>query len=431
MKKYFGTDGIRGVYGEGLDCETAFLLGAAIGKAFGGDCVVGMDTRLSGGALFEALAAGLNASGARALCVGVLPTPAVSFLVDRWDLNFGVMITASHNPPSYNGLKVFARGGLKLSEGQESEIEKLMEFERKRGNSYIGWLKKNKGLNVLHQMALDEAKALYIQELIDEFNEGAFCGLKVLLDSGHGAAGAVAGEVFLKLGASVKSINDGGDGEWINANCGTEHIKGLLDREDIAEFDLAFAFDGDADRTCVIVGGKILDGDSLLYSLSKSVHLKDGVVLGTLMSNSALERKLKSEQKELVRVPVGDKYILDAMVKSGYSLGGEQSGHYIFYPKRKTGDGILTALMVCVAFMRGELEFLELLPQRTVSLKAERALLDDERVRQWIDGTSGKVESLLVRMSGTEPKVRISVEDEDEAVVDAVVSEFLELIRGI
>jgi len=419
--KYFGTDGIRGKYGKELTEEVVFLLGAALGEYFSSTCIVGRDTRVSGGSLFKALESGLIFSGASIIDVGVLPTPAVSLLVKKWGLGCGVMITASHNAPEYNGLKVFGRGGIKLNKDEESEIEgRMNKLQNEKQKA------KNKGDGIIGFEAVKNAREIYIEELVNSLNGERLHGLKILLDAGNGAAGTIAKEAFERLGARVVSINDNGDGDRINVGSGSEYIGKLLDKMD--GFDLGFGFDGDADRVAVVHKKKVMDGDSVLYSLSKRIHLKDGVVVGTVMSNSALKRRLEADGKRLLRTAVGDKYILDEMLKNNYSFGGEQSGHYIFYPERKTGDGILTALKVCEVFKRGELEFLKLLPQKTVSLEADRGVLDDERMKVLIENSRERVESLLVRMSGTESKIRISVEDEDERVVDEVLGEIVGLV---
>jgi len=431
MKKYFGTDGIRGRYGDKLTEEVAFLLGAVLGKRFAGPCVVGRDTRVSGLSLFKALEAGLISSKSYAVDAGVLPTPAVSLLVKEEGFEFGVMITASHNAPIYNGLKVFGPGGIKLGEKDEIEIEAAMYNEEVKKNLDVGIrvTDDNKELLTVACQSLTAAKAreIYINELVNSLNDERLYGMKILLDAGNGAAGTVAKEVFERLGASATSINDDGNGVLINVGCGSESIEGLAKK--MEGFDLGFGFDGDADRVAVVVGDRVVDGDSLLYSLSKGADLKDGVVVGTVMANSVLEKRLSADGKRLVRTAVGDKYILDLMMREGYSLGGEQSGHYIFYPERKTGDGILTALKVCVAFKRGELEFLELLPQRTVSLFADRSVLKEPKLRELIEKSNKRVVNLLVRMSGTEPKIRISAEDGDVRMVDEVLGEFEELIE--
>jgi len=432
MKKYFGTDGIRGRYGEGINEEVAFLLGAALGKHFSGVCVVGRDTRVSGSSLLRAFSEGLSFSNSVMLDIGVIPTPAVSLMVKEWGAGCGVMITASHNSPEYNGLKVFGKEGLKLSQEEESEIEQMMERfrEGKLLSAYCPLHTRSKGESFRFDVA-KKARRIYIKELSGLLNGERLDGLKILLDAGNGAAGTIAREVFKRLGAKVFSINDAGDGAGINVDCGSENIHGLVCK--MEGFDLGFGFDGDADRVAVVYDNRVMDGNSVLWSLARGRGLKDGAVVGTVMSNSVLERKLTEDGRRFIRTAVGDRYILEEMIKNGYSLGGEESGHYIFYPERKTGDGILTALKVCLVFLRGELEFLELLPQKTVSLESGGGVLEDERMQELTERVkkSGRVQSLLVRMSGTEPKIRISVEAEERSEVDEVIGEFAALVEII
>lgn len=425
MSKYFGTDGIRGRYGDGITEDTAFLTGLALGEYFGGDCVVGRDTRVSGESLTHALIDGLCGAGANVRTAGILPTPAVSLLTATGGAACGVMITASHNPPQYNGIKVFAGGGVKLSEDEENEIEYLID--NSSASSHQGVCKVAEG-----------AREAYVSALIK--GQRRLDGLRICVDAANGAAGTIAAEVFTRLGASVKSINDQGDGNLINHRCGALYIDTLRERTEgkanesakpQEAYDLSFAFDGDADRVGMLVDGGILDGDSILYTLSRKRELKNGVVVGTVMTNLALELALKRDKKRLIRTAVGDKYILDLLLKEGYSLGGEQSGHYIFYPERLTGDGILTAIKMSAAYLDGDVRRLELVPQKTLSLFAHPSAPEDVKIKSLIQKHTQNLSCLLVRMSGTEPKLRIMAQDESIDKVNAALSDFEQAIGEI
>lgn len=452
MGKYFGTDGIRGKYGEKITEDLAYLVGISVGSYFGGDCVIGRDSRISGKSLEEALINGLIKGGGNAISVGILPTPAVSYLTRISGAKCGVMISASHNPPEYNGIKILAYEGKKLSSDEEEKIEHLIENSPKE--SYI------LGKKTIWSLAAEQ----YIQSLAKV--SARLSGIKVWLDSGNGAAGEIPKEVFSRLGAKVIALNNNLDGSKINVDCGSLHIDKLKDyingqKEEIKEkefglnylkselsfFDkdflngsikkkidyceLGFAFDGDADRMTMVYNGEILCGDSVLYSLSRGRRLKDNVVVGTVMSNIALERRLEGEGKKLIRTKVGDKYILDLMMKYNYSLGGEQSGHYIFYPESATGDGILAAVKMSQAAISGNIYKLDLVPQKTISLPCREENLLDERIIRLIKEAEKNLGRFIVRMSGTEPKVRIMAEDENEQKINQYLDKFTDLISKL
>ena len=424
--KYFGTDGIRGKYGEKLDAELAYKTGKALCQYFGaGNYVVGRDTRVSGSALEKALVEGITEMGGNAVLLGILPTPAVAHLAVSTGARCGVMISASHNPPEYNGIKVFDCNGIKLTSEQENSIEYYIDnpplYDGARGTeqNYVAARKK------------------YI-DFLTSTADADFSGLKVWLDCAYGASATVAKQVFESLGATVMVDNSSLRGEKINSGCGALHPDYVARSMEGTDCRLGFAFDGDADRLAVVMDGEVVDGDTVLYNISKSIPLKDNVVVGTVLNNLALEKALMKEAKKLLRTPVGDKHICDLMYRSGYNLGGEQSGHYIVYPAATTGDGILSAIFLTKALFRdGELhpvEKLSLVPQKAIAEYARPEIMYDKWIKQLLEESEQKLAGngrIIMRMSGTEPKVRVMVESEDGALVDEILAAFKKYINSV
>ena len=424
--KYFGTDGIRGKYGEKLDAELAYKTGKALCQYFGaGNYVVGRDTRVSGSALEKALVEGITEMGGNAVLLGILPTPAVAHLAVSTGARCGVMISASHNPPEYNGIKVFDCNGIKLTSEQENSIEYYIDnpplYDGARGTeqNYVAARKK------------------YI-DFLTSTADADFSGLKVWLDCAYGASATVAKQVFESLGATVMVDNSSLRGEKINSGCGALHPDYVARSMEGTDCRLGFAFDGDADRLAVVMDGEVVDGDTVLYNIGKSIPLKDNVVVGTVLNNLALEKALMKEGKKLLRTPVGDKHICDLMYRSGYNLGGEQSGHYIVYPAATTGDGILSAIFLTKALFRdGELhpvEKLSLVPQKAIAEYARPEIMYDKWIKQLLEESEQKLAGngrIIMRMSGTEPKVRVMVESEDGALVDEILAAFKKYINSV
>lgn len=426
MGKYFGTDGIRGKYGDNLDASLSYKTGLAIAEFFGkGNCIVARDTRVSGPEIEHALVRGLNDGGCNAILLGIIPTPAVAFMAVKLKATCGIMISASHNPPEYNGIKIFDGYGVKLSEEQEGSIEYYIDNPPKI---------LAKGGIETHLESAREDYISYICKCVD----ANFKGLKVWLDCGYGAASTVAFEAFSRLGASVTIENFKLRGEKINCGCGALYPSYVKNSMVGTDCRLGFAFDGDADRLSVVYNGEVLDGDTVLYNISKNMELEDNVVVGTILSNLALEKKLAENGKRLIRTPVGDKYICDLMFRKHYNLGGEQSGHYIVYPHATTGDGIMSAMFLAKAiFIDGELtqlEKLKLCPQNAIAEFASPSIMYDKKMQQLIDEYSEKLNGigrLIVRMSGTEPKIRVMVECEKAEMVGDILKVFKEYINGV
>lgn len=424
MGKYFGTDGIRGKYGDNLDAELAYKTGLALASYFGeGAFVVGRDTRVSGPTIEAALVDGLLHGGADVLKVGILPTPAIARLAIENKALCGIVISASHNPAEYNGIKIFDGNGIKLSEEQEGSIEYYID--NPIGTKKSGCVKE-----------LADSQNRYIDYLAQAV-DCDLTGAKVWLDCGYGAASTVARQAFEKLGATVTIENCKLRGEKINAGCGALHPDYVLHSLQNSDYKLGFAYDGDADRLSVVFDGEVIDGDSVLYNLGRDCALKDNVVVGTILTNTALERRLENDGKRLIRTPVGDKYICDLMFKKGYNLGGEQSGHYIVYPRATTGDGIMSSMLLTKTLYKngkfGKLEKLTLFPQKAIAEYADASIMYDKQMIDMIENYSQKLSGtgrLIVRMSGTEPKVRVMCECEDAPKIDVVLAEFKKYINN-
>jgi phosphoglucosamine mutase len=446
-KQLFGTDGIRGVPGEfPLDDATLFRAGRALGRylrpdggaprnpAHSGPVLIGMDTRESGPHIAGELAAGLASAGVATASAGIITTPGVACLVRRRNFSAGAVISASHNPYHDNGVKLFSYEGMKFPD----ELEEQLEAEILGGTIEPGkaeWLEADP--------KLDEE---YIEFLRGCLLPGArFVDMKIVLDCANGAAYKLGPQLFRALGAKVIAINNAPDGRNINANSGSLHPEALQQRVVAEGAALGVAFDGDADRALFVSAtGKVVDGDGVLLAaaryLKSTKQLKNGRVVGTTMANLGLERALEKEGLTLARVPVGDRYVLEEMIRSGCNLGGEQSGHIIFLDDATTGDGLLTALkMASLVAIRGPLDELvaglKVFPQtiRNVKVRSKppleslpevaRALQDAERAL----GNSGRV---VLRYSGTEPKARVMVEAERAEDVERWASAIASAIQA-
>jgi phosphoglucosamine mutase len=429
-KQLFGTDGIRGVAGEyPLDPRTIHALGVALAGAArhlhtDPEIVIGMDTRESGPWIAEQVAGGLAEGGVRSRLAGVVTTPGIAYLTRADEFVAGVMISASHNPYQDNGIKVFGHSGFKLPDAEEHSIEQ--EIFRLLENT--AGAAKPKALAV--DPGLDQR---YIDYLLSTVGV-RLDGIRMVIDCGNGAASHLAGELFRRSGAEIHPLSCEPNGRNINLNCGALYVDDLCRAVVERHADLGVAFDGDADRSIFASGsGKIVDGDSVLLIAARALkaagHLTGDMVVSTVMSNLGLENALARDGIRMLRTPVGDKYVLEEMVRRGAALGGEQSGHVIFREYATTGDGMLTALRVLETVKRSgagldELtKDLEVYPQRlynvrvrekkplTELLKVEHEISASERAL----GSSGRV---LVRFSGTEPLVRVMVEGRELAQVE-------------
>jgi phosphoglucosamine mutase len=439
-KQLFGTDGIRGVAGEyPLDPATVHAFGVALGSdlrraSADAAVLIGMDTRESGPWIAAQVAAGLAQQDVRAVSAGVITTPAVAYLTRSGSFTAGVMISASHNPYQDNGIKVFGHSGYKLPDEEEHAVEQ--EIFRHAGELPGPPL----------PMAPDPLLAERYLDYLASAVTGAFDGMRIVLDCGNGAAYRLAPALFRRLGADVRAICCEPNGRNINLDCGALHVEPLREAVLESKADLGVAFDGDADRAIFAAGnGQIVDGDAVLLIAARALlaagKLDGGLVVATVMSNLGLERALERDGIGLLRTPVGDKYVLEEMVRAGAVLGGEQSGHVIFRQFATTGDGLLTALRVLEIARNADAGLealtagLEIYPQRLVNVRVRerRALEELAAVAQEIEecqrefGSSGRV---LVRFSGTEPLVRVMVEGPDLKRVDEYTNRIAVAIRN-
>jgi phosphoglucosamine mutase len=422
MRHLFGTDGIRGTAGEyPLDRQTTFAVGVALAKwvlardenpeiVIGPEVVIGMDTRESGPSIAESVAGGLESQGVRARFAGLITTPGLAYIARAGPFAAGVMISASHNPYRDNGIKIIDHSGFKLPDEQEEVLE----------GAIVAW----KGTACPKTLVIDEGlDRAYIEHLAETL-PGLIAGVRMIVDAAHGAASYLAPALFRRLGAEVECIGCAPDGRNINLNCGSLHMEGLRDRVLETGADLGVAFDGDADRALFIShSGKIVDGDAVMLLTALPFHAKGRLteVIATVMSNLGLERTLKRHGIALVRTPVGDKYVLEEMLRRNAPLGGEQSGHVIFRDYATTGDGLLTALRVLEVMRESGRDLdaltaeLETYPQRLVNvrIKEKRPLEELDGVNREIrnaEAEFGDAGRILVRFSGTEPLARVMVE---------------------
>jgi phosphoglucosamine mutase len=433
MRRLFGTDGIRGTANEPpITPELALQLGRAVtfvagrGVRHAPRVVIGKDTRLSGYMIETALASGVCSMGGRVMLTGPIPTPAVAHLTVSMRADAGVVISASHNPYADNGIKIFGGDGFKLPDAAEAEIEKLMADE-----TLLGARKTGPGIG--RAVKLDDARGRYIAFAKATFpRDLTLDGVRVVVDAAHGAAYVVAPAVFQELGASVSSLGVKPNGTNINRDCGALHPESVRAEVVRRRAQIGIALDGDADRVIVVdEQGQVVDGDAVMAMCARRMieagELRAMTVVATVMSNLGLERSLHARGARLVRTPVGDRYVVEAMRRHGYNLGGEQSGHVIFLDHVSTGDGIVGALQVLALMMRtgrplSELarEALERVPQvlENVTLPARKPLEEMPQLARLSDEvrrTLGDDGRLLVRWSGTEPKLRIMLEGPDEA----------------
>jgi phosphoglucosamine mutase len=436
-KQLFGTDGIRGVAGEyPLDPATIFAFGAALGReAMGtGEILVGADTRESGPWIAELVAGGLERSGARVRYAGVVTTPGIAYLTRTGPFVAGVMISASHNPYQDNGIKVFTHSGFKLPDAEEHAIEREIFRLRELGVAPAP-----------ATLAVDEGLDRQYLEYLVSTASVRFDGVTLAMDCGNGAASVLGPGLFRRLGADVKELFSAPDGRNINLDCGALHVERLRDAVLAHGADFGVAFDGDADRAIfVAASGKTVDGDAVLLATARAMkaagHLPGDTVVATVMSNLGLERALERERIRMTRTPVGDKYVLEEMVRLGAALGGEQSGHVIFREYATTGDGLLTALRLFEIARRAGVGLdeltadLEIYPQRLVNVRVREKkglteLPSVAREIRLVEEAFAGTGRVLVRFSGTEPLARVMVEGPDLQQVESFSARIAEAIR--
>lgn len=443
MGKLFGTDGIRGVANKELTPELAYQVGRAgayiLAHGKKGKILVGKDTRASGDMLEAALTAGICSMGMDVVQLGVIPTPAVAYLTRKYEALAGVVISASHNPGEYNGIKFFNNEGLKLADDVEDEIEDII-LNKKEIN--IWPIKSDIGRVYIESEGARDYKD-YLKSTINL----DLTGIKVVMDCGHGALYKIGPEMIKELNGQVIAVNTEPDGMNINHECGSTNPSIIQQMVIDEKADIGIAFDGDADRIIAVDElGNILDGDHILAicssHLKKQGKLNKDTVVGTIMTNMGLDVYLKENQMNIVKTAVGDRYILEEMLNNGYVLGGEQSGHIIFLDYNTTGDGLATALHLLEVMnatkmsMSGLNNLMENYPQILINAQVRNELKYNYMENLEIKEAIEKVEELfhgegrvVIRASGTEPLVRVMIEGKNQDQITKIAKDLAELIE--
>ncbi len=444
MSRMFGTDGVRGVAGTELTIELAMKLGQAGAYVLTKErehqptIIVGCDTRISGGMLANALMAGICSVGANAIYAGVVPTPAIAYLARKHKVDAGVVISASHNPMEFNGIKFFNGEGYKLSDQLEDEIEELIRNHMKDVPMPTG-----SGIGKIeYRLDIKDEYVRFIKKTvpIDLSN------LKIVVDCAEGAAYYTSVKALRELGANLVPIHIRPDGTNINANCGSTHMEELKARVVYEKADIGIAFDGDADRMLAVDElGNVVDGDQIMAivgsHMKKQGTLKQDTIVVTVMTNLGFSLMGEREGLHIEKTKVGDRYVLENMLANGYNLGGEQSGHIIFLDDNTTGDGLLSALQLLRVMAEtneklSELaKIMEVLPQALVNAKVpnhkKEHYMDYAEIAEAIDALEAKFHGegrVLIRPSGTEPLVRVMIEGKDQKVIEEEARKLAELI---
>ncbi|MBQ4572839.1 MAG: phosphoglucosamine mutase [Clostridia bacterium] len=446
MGRLFGTDGVRGIANTELSCELSMQIGRATAMVLSKNLkgkrpkvLIGMDTRASSQMLESAITAGLCSVGADVLQLGVVPTPAVAFLVRKYNYDAGVMISASHNPCEYNGIKIFQSTGFKLPDALENEIEEIILDNATEIPTPIGG-------EVGRVKISENAVADYIEHLISVTNM-SFQGYKIALDCANGSSSVSAKEVFTRLGAEVVVINAEPDGVNINKDCGSTHIENLQKCVIDNNCDLGFAFDGDADRMLAVDHtGEIVDGDKCIAVCAKHMKqlgkLEKDTAVVTVMSNMGFFKFCEQNGIKCEKTKVGDRYVLENMHENGYSIGGEQSGHIIFLQYATTGDGQLSAIQLLSVLkdtgknLKDLADEMEVYPQVLINVRVSNfgkaQFPKDKEVQNAIKqvedelGNNGRI---LVRLSGTEPLVRVMLEGKDLDKINELGESVAQVVR--
>lgn len=443
MGKLFGTDGVRGIANEELTPELAYKIGRAgafvLSRGSKGPIVVGKDTRKSGDMLEAALISGIMSIGLDVISVGIVPTPAVAYLTRKYNALSGVVISASHNPVEYNGIKFFNSDGYKLSDDIEEEIEEyILNAEAIKDRPT--------GANIGKKIEVNDGGLAYIEYLKNTVSVD-FGGMKIAVDCGNGAVYDIAPRLLKELNADVVVINNEPNGTNINVNCGSTNPEMVQKLVLETNADVGLSFDGDADRLIAVDEcGNIIDGDHILAicgaSLKEKGKLNNNTVVGTVMTNMGLDVYLKGKNINVVKTKVGDRYVIEEMLSNDYVLGGEQSGHIIFLEHNTTGDGLLTAIqLISVIVETGKkaselnntmTNFPQVLVNAKVKNESKNTYMEDEIIRKEIQ----KIEEIfhgegrvVIRPSGTEPLVRVMIEGKEEGKITEIATNLANLIE--
>lgn len=441
MRKYFGTDGIRGIAGESLTADLSFKVGKALGKLLTEKkehpkVIIGRDTRISCDMIEQALTAGLTSTGVNVMTVGTIPTPAIAYLTKTIETDSGIMISASHNPYQDNGIKIFGPDGFKLTDEQELEIEHLIDNTDEIKNASFEKIGKLYNGNELTQK--------YVQHIKQSIS-GDLSEIKIALDCANGATTGVAPFIFGDLEADIETIGCKPNGININDNVGSTKINTIANFVKENNVDVGFAFDGDGDRVLAVDSkGNIVDGDKIMFILAKHLkeqgELKDNMVVSTVMSNIGFYKAIEENGLQSVKTAVGDRYVVEEMRNNDYSLGGEQSGHIILMNYATTGDGILTAVKLADIIKTSGKSLEELAgevsiyPQKLVNIKVvdKKSAMEDaeilaecEKVEKELEG-NGRI---LLRASGTENLIRVMVEASSNELTDKYCEQVAKIVR--
>ena len=439
MGKLFGTDGIRGIVGEDLTHELALKVGEAsayvLGKKDDLVVLIGRDTRISGQMLASALSAGLMSQGAKVIDLGVVPTPAVSYLVKKYKASMGAMISASHNPSEYNGIKLFDGEGFKLPDATENEIEKYLLGKAVPTTTKVGTYE-------VWDTAIDDYTD-HIVKSAKKINKD----LKIVVDCANGSASTTAPILFDKLGLDVVLMNYEYDGYNINDKAGSTHLEGLVKKVKKLKADVGIAYDGDADR-CLMIdeNGELVDGDQIMaisaLALKKNKKLTNNTLVGTVMSNLGLVKFCEHNDIDFIATKVGDRYVLEKMLECNYIVGGEQSGHVIFKDFANTGDGELTSIQILNTMSKDGKKLSELAsvmkryPQVLINVKVKEEAKgqyendgDVTEVIQKIEAELAGEGRVLIRPSGTEALIRVMIEGLEQKVIDKQAKEIADVIK--
>ena len=441
MRKYFGTDGIRGIAGESLTADLSFKVGKALGKLLTEKkdhpkVVIGRDTRISCDMIEHALTAGLTSTGVNVMTVGTIPTPAIAYLTKTIETDSGIMISASHNPYQDNGIKIFGSDGFKLTDEEELEIESLIDNSELIKNASFEKIGKVYSGNELTQKYIQHIKQSITGDLSD---------IKIALDCANGATTGVAPFIFGDLEADIETIGCQPNGVNINNNVGSTKIETISEFVKENNVDVGFAFDGDGDRVLAVdAEGNVVDGDKIMFILAKHLkeqgELKDNMVVSTVMSNIGFYKAIEENGLQSVKTAVGDRYVVEEMRKNDYSLGGEQSGHIVLMNYATTGDGILTAVKLSNIIKTSGKSLKELAsevsiyPQKLVNIKVvdKKTAMEDaeilaecEKVEKELEG-NGRI---LLRASGTENLIRVMVEASSDELTDKYCEQVAKIVR--
>ena len=441
MRKYFGTDGIRGIAGESLTADLSFKVGKALGKLLTEKkehpkVIIGRDTRISCDMLEQALAAGLTSTGVNVMTVGTIPTPAIAYLTKTIETDSGIMISASHNPYQDNGIKIFGPDGFKLTDEQELHIEQLIDNSDKIKNASFDKIGKLYSGSELSQK--------YIQHIKQSIS-GDLSGIKIALDCANGATTGIAPFIFGDLEADIETIGCQPNGVNINDNVGSTKINTIAEFVKENNVDMGFAFDGDGDRVLAVDStGNVVDGDKIMFILAQHLkdqgELKDNMVVSTVMSNIGFYKAIEENGLQSVKTAVGDRYVVEEMRNNSYSLGGEQSGHIILMNYATTGDGILTAVKLADIIKKSGKSLEELAnevsiyPQKLVIIKVvdKKTAMEDEEVLSECTKVEKELEGngrILLRASGTENLIRVMVEASSDELTDKYCEQVAAIVR--